>query len=481
MRSKSTALLGLLLVTCTALVPVNGQSQPNPWVAITLLDLQGVHDILRDNHPGPVDPENSRYAKWLEDGLKQASDRARSVKSYSDYTRVLRFYTNGFQDGHLGAGFDITPLEVRWPGFIVGPDDGGAARVVYTEPDSGVTVGDNVLACDGRSIDELMKERVDPYFWNSAIPHQRRLLFHHLFHIDPNDVAFRFKSCRFSSGEVDLKWKRSERSEFEKMLGGALGRSDRELSLKQINGVWFVRVPTLAFSGEANVKKIRALLASLQEKTPELRKSTVVFDVRGNHGGASAWGEELASVLWGPDWVKYIEDGFDETVDWRVSFANIKWMESMVERQTKAGLTRSADYLKKVVDAMKKADAAGKPLARTEDEHKQRKQPAANPVSGKVYLLTDGECASACLDFADLMRRLPHVIHVGLPTSADAIYIDNTNADLPSGLGVLGYSLKVYRHRVRGNNEWYDPQVRWPGGPMTDEAVAKWIGTLSRD
>jgi len=79
------------------------------------------------------------------------------------------------------------------------------------------------------------------------------------------------------------------------------------------------------------------------------------------------------------------------------------------------------------------------------------------------------------------MRRLPHVIHIGLPTSADAIYIDNTNADLPSGLGVLGYSLKVYRHRVRGNNEWYEPQVRWPGGPMTDEAVAKWIGTLAHD
>ncbi|HJZ13525.1 MAG TPA: peptidase, partial [Acidobacteriota bacterium] len=84
----------------------------------------------------------------------------------------------------------------------------------------------------------------------------------------------------------------------------------------------------------------------------------------------------------------------------------------------------------------------------------------------------------ACLDFADVMRRLPGAIHVGLPTSADAIYIDNTYTMLPSGLAGLGYSMKVYRNRVRGNNEWYEPKVRWPGGPMTEESIARWILSL---
>jgi len=101
-----------------------------------------------------------------------------------------------------------------------------------------------------------------------------------------------------------------------------------------------------------------------------------------------------------------------------------------------------------------------------------------NPISGRVYLLTDGECASACLDFADLVRRLPGVIHVGQPTSADAIYIDNTYQELPSRLARVGYSMKVFRNRVRENNEWYEPEVRWPGGEMSDDAVAKWIASL---
>ena len=54
----------------------------------------------------------------------------------------------------------------------------------------------------------------------------------------------------------------------------------------------------------------------------------------------------------------------------------------------------------------------------------------------------EGLWMSACLDFADLVRRLPGVIHVGQPTSADAIYIDNTYQELPSRLAGVGYSMK---------------------------------------
>jgi hypothetical protein len=477
MKRRTSA---LVLVTIILGLPVatRAQSPPNPWIAITLLDLRGIHDILRDNHPGPVDPENPRYVKWLEDGLARASERALSVRTYSDYVRVLRFYTNGFQDGHLGVAFEIVPKYVRWPGFVIGPNDNGVAQVVYAEANAGVKQSDRLVSCDGKSVNELMKERVDPYYWNSAIPHQRASLFHLLFHIDPGDSANNLKTCQFSSGNVELKWRRLERAEFQKMLDAALGKGDSELSLKRVNGVWLVRVPTLAFPGAANVKKVRAFISDLQANVEGLRTSVVVFDVRGNHGGDSSWAEEIVSVVWGRDWLKYIGDGFDGTVEWRASPANIRWMETMLNRQTQAGLTESAAYIGRVVESMKAVFATGKALARVEDLPKAGRRPAQNPVTGRAYFLTDNECASACLDFADLMRRLPHVTHVGLPTSADAVYMDNTNADLPSGLGVLGYSLKVYRNRVRGNNQWYEPQVRWPGGLMTDEGITKWIRSL---
>lgn len=103
---------------------------------------------------------------------------------------------------------------------------------------------------------------------------------------------------------------------------------------------------------------------------------------------------------------------------------------------------------------------------------------AQSPFKGQVFFLTDNNCASACLDFADIARRLPDVLHIGLPTSADAVYIDNTDVELPSGQGQLSYSMKAYRNRIRANNEWYEPKVRWPGGAMTDPALAFWVKNL---
>jgi hypothetical protein len=39
--------------------------------------------------------------------------------------------------------------------------------------------------------------------------------------------------------------------------------------------------------------------------------------------------------------------------------------------------------------------------------------------------------------------------------------------------------MKVYRHRMRANNQWYDPQIRWTGGPMADTSIAQWVRALS--
>lgn len=466
--------LGIFMIDSTM-----AQSQPEPWGVMTVTDLKGIHDTLQNNHPGPVDPENPRFAKWLEDGFVQASQRAKTADSYSDYTRALRFYVNGFQDGHVAVSFGIAPVQIRWPAFIIGPDDNGAAQVIYAESDSGVHEGDLLLSCDGRSVDQMMKERVDPYYWNTAIPHQRALHFNHLFYGDPDDKEYKITACRFSSGNVELQWWWTVRSAYERKLAAALGKRGVDPELKRVNAVWFIRLPTFNISGEDSVKKMRSFVTNLESNAPELRNSTVVFDVRGNQGGNSAWGEEIASAIWGRAWVNYVEHGFDGTVDWRSSAVNIRWMEYILDRETSSGLTDSAANDKKVVEAMKAAMKAGEPFARIENRPKPENKPSTDPTTGRMFFLTDGECASACLDFADLMRRLPGVIHIGLPTSADTVYIDNRNANLPSGLGVFSYSMKVYRNRVRKNNEWYEPKYKWPGGVMTDQALTKWISSLA--
>jgi hypothetical protein len=470
-----SALLALFPLTVSL-----ARAQDPTWALLTQNDLRAIHDLLRDNHPGPVDPENARYREWLEAGLTQALDRAAAARSYGDYERALRFYTNGFQDGHLGIGLEISPEEVEWPGFAVGSTPDGGAEVNRAEEDSGMRVGDRVTECDGRTIDELLKDRVDPYFWNRAIPHDRGRHVHRLFQVYRRDPIGRLSSCRSSSGEVTLKWRRTTREELARVLESASRDPSRGPRLYRVDGVWFVSIPTLAYSNDVAVARVRAFLDELAAKASELRESRMILDVRGNRGGNSAWGKEIARAIWGDPWVERVDGSFDRTVDWRASDANIEHMRRMIEREKQAGLMESAAYWTRALEAMERARIRGQPLARFEDRPKETAEPPpSNPVRGQVFFLTDNECASACLDFADLVRRMPGVVQIGLPTSADAIYIDNTYAPLPSGLSGLGYSLKVYRNRVRGNNEWYEPRLRWPGGSMTDETLAKWVSSIA--
>ena len=455
-------------------------STPSPWAAMAQRDLQAIHDTIRDNHPGPVDRENPRFRDWLEGGLTISSQEAGRARTYSDYTRALRRYTNGFQDGHVTVSFGIAPTKIDWPGFVVGGDPDGRPEIDYAEPDAGVRRGDHIESCEGLSFDALMKERVDPYFWNRAIPQARMSVATNLFLANPDERDRRIARCRLSSGEVLLKWRTDDAAEVNKTLAAALGGGDAEFEMKMVDGVWFIRLPRFWLGSDAETAKLSALISDVTSKAAELRRSTVVFDVRGNGGGNSLWGYRLAVALWGETWVNRVEESFDSTHDVRVSGANIEKVASLLERARK-DQPEAVPYWTQVMNAMRSAEAAGRPLARVSlPPATPTDPPPPNPISGRVFLLTDAGCGSACLDFADLPLRLPGVTQVGLPTFADAVYIDVNDAELPSGLATLSYGMKVLRHRVRANNQWYEPRYRWPGGPMTDEALAKWVQALAQ-
>jgi hypothetical protein len=472
----------LWLGTAALASPAQAQS-PHPWAEMARMDLQAIHDVLAANHPGPVDPQNGFYARWLEEGLRRAQERAASAKRFADYERALRLYVNGFRDGHIGVSFTLTSPNYSWPGFIVRrPDPAAPARVVFSSADSGVPQDAEVVRCDGRSLDELASERLVPFFWNADITHERWSSLPRLFLLHPQETELRATSCTFrvagTERDIPLRWTNIANRDWSEHAAASLGRPG-ELGLTKRGDLWFVTLPSFQYSGEG-AARISALIEEIKAKAPEMRTGTVVFDVRGNGGGNSAWGRRIAAALWSDDWVNRIENSFDWTVDWRASPENLQHLSQIAERSQRDGLADAAASWGRARDAMAAALQRGERLVRVANPATvPTGAPPANPVTGKVFLLTDNACASACLDFADIVRRLPNARHVGLPTSADALYIDNTSAVLPSSVGRLSYSLKVYRNRVRGHNQWYEPHVRWPGGIMTDEALTRWISSLS--
>jgi len=466
------------IVAFLCLAPVLAHADTNPWATLTRGDIVAIRDTLRDNHPGPPDPSNPHYRDWLERGLPEALLRADAATSYGDYLRTVQFYTNGFADGHILVSPVLTQRLLTWSGFIVTAHSAADAIVALAEPDTGLKVGDRLISCDGKDFGQLLAERTDPYVWNAEIPHARYAQAYRLFYQGRGDPQPRADDCRFSSGPVHLKWRNTNMDELQPRLDRARGLGAKTLTIREVQGIWLVSIPTFNFQSNDALAKARAFVYELKARAPELHRGTVVLDVRGNGGGDSSWGDDMLAALWSRSWVDYIENQFDETVDWRASPRNLTVLESKATDTRAEGHDDAADYYAKAAAAVGAALAKGEPYGRTGESRRDHPRPASNPFLRRTYFFTDVGCASACLDFADVLQRLPGVVHIGFPTYADTNYIDNTAQLLPSGLTYLSYSLKVYRHRARRNNEWYEPQVPWPGGEVTDETIAAWVRTL---
>ena len=112
MRTISARAGVSLLATCVMQASA-ADPAVDPWMLLTQRDLQAIHDTLAANHPGPVDPQSDRYRRRLEDGLQVAKAEAARARQYSDYTRALRRYVNGFRDGHTTARFLLSSSRGR--------------------------------------------------------------------------------------------------------------------------------------------------------------------------------------------------------------------------------------------------------------------------------------------------------------------------------------------------------------------------------
>jgi hypothetical protein len=456
-------------------------SSASPWATAAKIDIDAIHDHLLANHPAMVDdtPLGHRYRRWLEEGREIVLREAAAATTSADYARALRRYINGFEDGHLGVSFDGLGKS-QWPGFFGRESEPGRISVVAVGDDAPVPTGATLESCDGRDASRLMDELVLPYRVNAAIPHQRFEVSPRLF-LSFADDQRRPTRCRFvvdgATREVDLAWRTTDDAAV-KLLFEAAGSAGAPLGMRSVDGVTFISAQSFSlFDKEAGT--MRKLLARIEKDRARLRREPyLVIDVRGNGGGNSDWGAQLAAALYGRDWVTAASRSFDWSVDWRATAHNAQVMRNNAKSQRENGMNDVAEGSDRIAGRIEAAVAAGEPYYRSEYAVEPFETPATSPFTGKVYFLTDHACASACLDFADILLRMPGVIHVGLPTSADAVYIDNYGFPLPSGKAQLGTSLKVYRHRVRDNNQWYSPRHVWPGGRMDDAAVARWVKTL---
>ena len=483
-RRRSSRLLASFTLLAKVLVSAqaHGASPTTDWSADAHRDLAAMHDLIRDNHPGPVDDQDQAFRAWMEAGPGTLRAQADAARTEHDYRLVLLDYANGFADVHLRVRFDQPEREL-WPGFLTRTDHvGGPSRVVLVEDAPGIAVGDGLVGCGTASASDLLAARVLRPLTNPKQPQGLILTSPWLTVVSADDRDGQTPDCRIRTAAglrtVPVRWRSIDQAALSTRIAQASGIAIPALGLRRVGDVWLVSLPSFTWSGP-DAARMQALVATLRDHASELHAARhVVLDLRGNGGGNSQWGIDVASALWGGKMVEAIEASEDGTVDWRVSTRNRDTIRADAADMMTGGHPEEAAEWIGLARRMDQALKAGQPLMREAGTPGPAMPAGPSPFSHRVLVLTDPHCASACLDFVDLLNRLPGTERIGLPTGADTNYLDLATAPLPSGRASLAYAMKVYRHRARAANAAYQPVLAWPGGVMTDTSVSRWVGRL---
>jgi hypothetical protein len=487
--SKWAAIVATLAFgACTA----NNETTSDPaWSERALGDLDFIYAQLGEHHPGPVDTLNPWFRDWYERGYEEARRRAASITNYAGYYFAIQYYMVGFQDGHLGALGDYrieAELERRWPGFLVEYDRGAFLAMGADTTDPRLPpAGARLISCDGTPAATMADSILQTYIGLWSINGVRPRLAPWLLVDEGNPWVRHPETCVFETNDGQSEWRLDwhpiDNDSLAALLETAATSRKPPIGIREFeNRMWWITLSSFNSSDSLVMSGIDEVTNVVTERRAELLAADViVFDVRGNQGGNSANGQRVAEALWGEAVMAALPARWN-SIDWRVSAGNANFLRNFnlarMERNFGADAEGTRVY-RAFVDAYDEAVSNNALFYSETAASSTPRATATNPVGGRVFFLTDSWCASACLGFADLMYAIDGVTHVGIETGADAIYIDNRGLTLPSEQGRLGFSMKVYRGRVRGHNVSYVPDFVWDGSMADGEDLERWIVGLA--
>ncbi len=486
MHERATrAVSAALMMIAAGAAASSPTAEAERWQAMARADLDAIHARITDAHPGVIDPDNPGFKSWLEVGYEQAIAHIPYVVSYDTALAAVRYYTVGFEDGHLIYSDNIREdFPILVTGWYVRWTD-GEYRVVTTLPEWRLAlppVGAVWTGCDGRAAEDVLRNVVGPFTDRREGESSRQIRATSLWKQPPLAESLRVCSFRTAAGDslqLPVAYQPVSTQQFFAALSDVSDGSARAANgFDDADGVLWVR------AGNFNLRANSTDREALDTVLAGLRRArgfrAVVFDARGNRGGDSSIGDRIFEAASGG--LEFDQSDLDALpryyARWRVSAHLVDFLDSATDRLTAlygADSPRVADHLAfrdRVVAARVAGESwveqdAGRKITRDDvtarGGHLRR-------TDARVALLTDRRCVSACLDFADLVLRVPGVVHVGETTGADSVYMVGSSYELPSG-NVLVMPVKVWLNRTRGNNEPLVPAI--PVDLDADEASVR--------
>ncbi|WP_439185487.1 S41 family peptidase [Carboxylicivirga taeanensis] len=461
----------ILLISVSA--SVFAQSTTS-WPDIYRQDLEDICQLLKAHHPGYVDTLNPSFKNGVTKSFDRAVADMQFVSDYTSYRMYLKRFVNAFKDRHLllyykkgqspqmqSAGIYPKYMDGR---FVIDSVD----HVSY--PDLNIQQA-QIIRVDGVPVDSFfikkhlefdgIKDILADWYYNAP-----RLLTRYKV---PSQVVPGQMEVMTPKGPetIGLKW--SDISEeaiqtIQKQFSSNGQSAGFVLRPIADNTIW-VSIPTFHQS-----KRQRAAYQQLLDSLSSYSGlEQLVVDLRGNSGGNSLRGDELAKVIYGDAFV----------TNTKIRNSNGKYYEYRTSQQNAETLGEyEHEFFTTIADSMISARLKGLELYRYNVQPKLQDEPveeSAKRLAEQVIVITDVMCFSACLSFMDIVRADAHTLHVGLPTGADSQYIENRGEWLSSGFTGLSFSMMVARNSIRQPNQSYLPQFLYPYEMSDTEHLQQWV------
>jgi hypothetical protein len=459
------------------------------WRALTLADLQAMRTQIEANTPIPYDERATELKRWLNTGYTEAAARAQKVSSAAGWFFTLSAYANGFGDPHIRlVSSEAVRPAAQWPGFVVRIQ--GAQAVVHFRDESNAQApgeGTRIVQCDGKPLVQLARERVLPFAFNGKLAQDQRDAITALFVDHGNPFATRISQCRFARAGREysavLRWRDAPAHDWPVVVEQANSGPPARWGLSEARkGVFWIGAPTF---DDGDATQLEALIAQVRESSSAIRSArAVVVDLRGNTGGNAAWATQLAQAVFSHEVLtQYALPASQWAADWRASADNVtharrveqdsaqRFGQFSPERQTASRVADRLTAWQQKSSPLWRDGADDLPAPTTGNPPRAR---GAKPFRAGMYLLTNGTCASACLDFIDIAWAVPGTRLLGGTTSADGLLMDVRIVTLPSGKATLSIPQKVMRARARGALQPYVADVKFTGDWNDDAAVRTW-------
>lgn len=490
--SHAYALFLCLVLSCT----LNGAPKPPAapkkvqfsWRESAVKDLEALYNMLKANHPGYKKPlPQDHYHQWFDQGYPVAQSRAAMVDSHAGYCAILRYYVNGFKDPHIRFTPYAQESTLLWPGFLLTFKNNSfeVSHVSKEIKDPLPPLGAKLISCDNKNPQLTAYGSIFAFKGIETVEADWHNYASDIIIDDGNPWRTPISSCAFEyKGKV-----MNVSLSYHPIAATLLARKKEAINppfklttaIREFahQSVWFC-LPTFSSEKIEDVNALRNII----NKMPSYKSyQVIVFDLRENQGGNPIFGYKIIQQLYGDSVVKNLQDPSSvSSRTLRLTQLNLDEFQKQLDASEKVFWKESTGSAQPLIASLRKSLTAGDKSFTFEPQTKKATQSIAgrNPVKGQVFVLTNYTVASAALQFTDMLRSIPGVVHVGLPTYSQTQYTGVNKQQLPSGLGTMAFpmlSIDKLEENMLGSRQ---PEYRYDGDMTDTPALQRWVLQLAR-